>query len=145
MVAAILELILFSTNKCVLVCSQSNSACDDIAKKLMVHLDQKQILRMYAKSCKTVDPTLAPISNFKNGKLELPCLKQLYSYRVIVCTISTAGSITRSRRLDKNFNSKFFSHVFIDEAAFITEILTIVAIAGLYNLNFSSESFLAYV
>ncbi|XP_055307723.1 uncharacterized protein LOC129571875 [Sitodiplosis mosellana] len=132
MVASIAEIVLFS-DKCVLVCSQSNSACDDIAKKLMVHLDNKQILRMYASSynIEKMDPKIASISNNINSRLEYPCLEKLYSYRVVICTLSTAGCITRSRGLDMHFNSKHFSHIYIDEAGFVNEMTSMIPIAGL--------------
>lgn len=137
MIAAIVEIILFSTDKCVLVCSQSNSACDDIAKKLLVHLNKKQIFRMYATSYNVdkLDPTLSDISNYVDGQFQYPCLKYLYGFRVVVCTIATAGCITRSRGMDPDFNPKFFSHTFIDEAAFVNEISTMVPISGWYKKN----------
>lgn len=135
MIAAILEVVMFSKAKCVLVCSQSNSACDDITKRLMVHVNKSRIIRLYATSYQhnQLDPTIEPISNYRNGKFDYPCLNHLYGYQVVVCTLSAAGSIPRSRGLDPDFSSKHFSHIFIDEAGFVNETLSLVPIAGLYN------------
>lgn len=126
-----------STKNNVLICAQSNSACNEIAEKLMKVLENGQIIRLLAKSydlC-TLSTEMKSISNVKNGEVKFPSLTFLYSFRVVVCTLLSAGCIVRAREIDADFNSSHFSHVFIDEAAFVQESITLIPIAGIY-LNF---------
>ena len=49
-------------------------------------------------------------------------------YKVIVCTLVTAG-----RLVSANFPPDHFSHIFIDESGQATEPETLVAIAGVFE------------
>lgn len=131
-VGAILEII-ESTEKCVLVTASSNAACDEIAQRLVKLLKRDQIFRLYAQSHdrNKVPQTIAPISNLREN-FKLPSLLYLYQYRVVVCTLLTAGNLTRARGKDDHFDSKHFGFVIIDEAACAQCSALMVPIAGNY-------------
>lgn len=133
LVAAI-EVIVRSTQNYVLVCVQSNSACDEITERLLNVLDANEVFRMYAKS---INPTLINSKiksscNLKDGEIKFPSLNYLYEFRVVVCTMSTVGCISRARGKDPHFDSSHFSHIFIDEAACVHEPVSMIPIAGMY-------------
>lgn len=132
-IIAAIEEIVRSTKNYVLVCAQSNSACDEIAERLLNVLKGNEVFRMYAKS---IDKTLIslkikPSCNLKDGEIKFPSLNYLYQFRVVVCTLSTVGCISSSRGHDPHFDSSHFSYVFIDEAACIHEPVSMIPIAGL--------------
>lgn len=115
-----------------LVCAPSNSACDEIAERLVKILDTKEIFRMYAKAYhQMLSENIKPISNQKGDEYKFPSLEHLYQYSAVICTLHTAGCLTRARGLDENFSSSHFSHVFIDEAASVQMSVAIIAIAGM--------------
>lgn len=127
LVAAIKKIV-ETTEKNVLVCAHSNAACDEIAIRLSESLDQMQMFRMYAKSQRPdkVHAPMRSISNIYDGFIDYPPLKHLYKYRVVICTLATAGLLTRAQ-CDPNH----FSYVIIDECASTTETMALVPIAGL--------------
>lgn len=132
-IVAAIEQIVRTTERAILVCAQSNMACDELTDRLLNVLNgEHMVYRMYAKSFDkdAISPKFRNCSNFKGDGLKFPCLQFLYQFRVVVCTIATAGCLTRARRLDKNFSSTHFSHVFIDEAACCHETVTMIPIAG---------------
>lgn len=95
-------------------------------------LNKSQLLRFYPKSysLQKIKPSLQKISNIYDGKLCIPQLSFFYGFRVIVCTLCTAGCFTRARADYEVFNASHFSHVIIDESASTHETMTLVAIAG---------------
>lgn len=130
MVAAIQEVVR-TTQKYILVCAQSNAACDEIALRLNEVLKDGEMLRVFAKSYdkKLLDERIATISNLRENSFIIPCLTYLYQFRVIVCTILTAGCMARARE-EGDFKSSHFDFVFIDEAACVQESMTMIPIAG---------------
>lgn len=127
-VAAVHEIVR-TTDKNVLICAQSNAAVDEITLRLLKYLEKEDIFRIFAKSMEkaVVDPLIVPISNAKN--FEVPDLAFLYQFRVIVCTLSTATIFSRARH-DRDFDSTHFSYTFIDEAACVSQSMTLMPIAG---------------
>jgi helicase MOV-10 len=79
----------------ILVTAQSNSACDEIAKRLLKILPASDILRFYTpsfeKKLDMVDEELLEISNLKTGQHQYPGYDEFYGYRVVACTLVTAG------------------------------------------------------
>lgn len=132
LVSAIQEIVR-SSNKSVLVCAFSNSACDEISERLLDVLSAEEIHRLYAKTFNTelISPKIWPISNIQDGKIQMPSLKYLQQFRVVVCTMLTAGSIVRARGEEKCFSSTHFSHIIMDEAAYCPETVSLVPIAGM--------------
>lgn len=127
LVAAIRKIV-DSTDKKILVCAQSNAACDEIAERLRKFYGPEQIFRMYATLQRTdkINSSILDISNVFDGYIEYPPLNYLYKFRVVICTLATAGCLTRAQ-----CNAQHFCYVFIDECASAPEPLSLVPIAGL--------------
>lgn len=125
-----------------LVCCNSNAACDEIAERLVDHLNKDEIFRVLAKSYDkdSISSKIRPICNLKNGEIKFPSFEFLYKFRVVISTLLTAGSLVRGRGIDKKFNSSHFSYVFIDEAASVHEPVSLIPIGKLSLLL--SEYFL---
>lgn len=136
LVAAIEEIVR-TTSKSVLVCANSNSACDEIVLRLVDVLREDEMFRMYGKSydIRKVSEKIKPICNWLKGEFRFPSLTFLYRFRVLVCTLTTAGCLTRSTD-SSQFSSKHFSHIIIDECASTHETVSIIPIAGEVNVLF---------
>lgn len=135
LVAAAEVIIGSSQQNNILICADSNSACDEIAERLIPIFNKNQMLRFYTQShsVSKVSITLKPFSNINwNGdQFILPNLAELYSFRVIICTLATASVFTRLNHLE-SYEPNHFSHIFIDECANTHETMTMAAIAGYY-------------
>lgn len=135
------EEIIKTTDQHVLVCATSNSACDEIAERLLnVIEDEYDMFRMFARSVppEKVCPRLKQVSNVKSGKHFNPALKILYRYRVVITTLCTSSNFARAWIDAKNYDPKHFSYVFIDECSSAPEVLQLVPIAGNYLSQFSN-------
>lgn len=110
----------------------SNAACDEITERLIDILEFNEVYRLYAKSYKNgrISPKIGKWSNFSSQYISYPSLKYLYQYRVLVCTLCSAGCLTRAR-IDDEWNPEHFDYVFIDECASAPEAMCLVPIAGL--------------
>lgn len=136
-VVAAIEKIVRSTAKNVLVCAQSNAAANEIAERLCKTLDKKQILRMFSQSYDhdKISSTLEPFCNLYDGELKYPSLDYLYRFRVLICTLSTAGCLVRARA-SEIFDAAHFGYVFIDECASAHETMSLIPIAGKHVIIF---------
>lgn len=125
-----------SPSEYVLVCATSNSACDELAKRLIEGgiAGGDKVFRIFSKSVPSKDMSTIPqcvlnASNLSKGEHYFPSLDILYTYKVIVCTLTTAGRLSQGK-----INTRHFSYVFIDEAGSCTESQTLIAISGnIYN------------
>lgn len=115
-----------------LVCAGTNSACDEIAERLLKVVQNNELYRLYAKSHdgSKVSGNLKAACNLRPGGFEFPSLNFLYQFRVVVTTLSTAGTLVRSRD-ETNFDSSYFDYVVIDEAACTHQPMLLASIAGL--------------
>lgn len=131
---AIEEIIKSSKKSHILISANSNTACDEITDRLLQIFGKNDILRMYAKSYneKNVKSSIMKCSNFSNGEFRIPCLKYIYGFRIIICTLLTAGCISRARH-DADFDPGHFTHIIIDECASSNETATMIPIAGKYH------------
>lgn len=131
LVAAVEEIVR-SSNDFILICANSNSACDEIMQRLLKVLKTSQIFRMYAKSYSEgkISDEIKKSCNFVKGEFMYPCLKYLYQYRVIVSTLLTARHLMRARG-DPDFDPRHFSYCIIDECASTHETATLIPIAGI--------------
>lgn len=120
-----------SSSKNILVCANSNAACDEIAERLLNVLHVGEMLRMYAKSYNSgkISERIRPICNQFNGEYHFPSLQHLYQFRVLICTLGTAGVLTRARD-DSDFKADHFAYVIIDECASTHETMTLIPIIG---------------
>lgn len=130
-VVSAIEKIIRESKKHVLVCAQSNAACDEIAQRLCKTLNKQQMLRMYSLSyeLEKLSPSIKPYCNLFKGEFKYTSLKDLYQYRVLICTLSTAGCLVRARH-NIEFRSNHFDYVFIDECASAHETMALIPIAG---------------
>lgn len=121
-----------TSSEYILVCATSNSACDEVAKRLIeggIAGDDK-VFRIYSKSVLSKDMSTIPqcvlnASNLSTGEHYFPSLDILYTYKVIVCTLTTAGRLSQGK-----INPQHFSHICIDEAGSATETQTLIALSG---------------
>lgn len=126
--AAAIKNIVRNTEKNVLVCAQSNAACDELTNRLRGFLTRDEMFRMYSKSkdLDVISSSFKAVSNLFGGELKYPPLDFIYKYRVVICTLATAGCLVRA-----NCDPDHFSYVVIDECASALEPITLVPIAGL--------------
>lgn len=130
LVEAIGQIIMRSNAKeHIMVCATSNSACDEISKRLLELIPSSGIFRLFSRSIerKTDSVPDVVLQNSNLAKLQhyLPSLSILYQYKVLVCTLSTAGRLAQGR-----VSPTHFTHVFIDECGSATEPETLIAFAG---------------
>ncbi|XP_032370048.1 putative helicase mov-10-B.1 [Etheostoma spectabile] len=116
----------------ILACAPSNSACDLLCERLMVHMDPHRIYRVYASSR---NPNSVPVNLLKycnwDQKQEAfvyPGKQILMKYTIIVTTLVTAG-----RLVSGGIPVGHFSHVFLDEGGQAVEPECVIAIAGLLS------------
>lgn len=134
---ATIEEIVRSSSNCILICANSNSACDEITQRLTKVLKTHEMFRLYAKSyninkiCNDIKPYSNLVRQSGQQSIKYPCLQFIYKFRVLVCTLLTAGNLMRARG-DPNFNASHFKYVIIDECASTNEATTLVPIAGLF-------------
>ncbi|XP_037039708.1 putative helicase mov-10-B.1 [Bradysia coprophila] len=130
-VESIYQLWRMKTTTRILVCAQSNSVCDEITERLIALLPKKSvqnqhnIIRLFAGSAAqnsfNSDDLL---ENSNSDDNRIPCLTELYKYRIIVTTLNHSG-----RLLQAGMKSDHFTHLFIDECENATEPSTLLPIA----------------
>uniref|UniRef100_A0A8D0ACU7 RNA helicase n=1 Tax=Sander lucioperca TaxID=283035 RepID=A0A8D0ACU7_SANLU len=109
----------------ILACAPSNSACDLLCERLMVHMDPHRIYRVYASSR---NPNSVPKNLLKQEAFVFPGKQILMKYTIIVTTLVTAG-----RLVSGGIPVGHFSHVFLDEGGQAVEPECVIAIAGLLS------------
>uniref|UniRef100_I3K2W4 RNA helicase n=1 Tax=Oreochromis niloticus TaxID=8128 RepID=I3K2W4_ORENI len=129
-VEAIKQIWRTQANSCILACAPSNSAADLLCKRILEHVDKREVYRMYASSR---DPTLVPdelmeCSNLVGECYIFPAKEELMKYKVMVTTLLTAG-----RLVSGDIPEGHFTHVFVDEAGHAVETECIVPLAGLLD------------
>ncbi|XP_076597717.1 putative helicase mov-10-B.2 [Chaetodon auriga] len=116
----------------ILACAPSNSACDLLCERLLVHMDPHQVYRLYASSR---DPTSVPKNLLKHCNWDqtqngfvFPDKETLMKYKIIVTTMITGG-----RLVSGGIPVGHFTHIFMDEGGQAVEPECIIAIAGLLS------------
>lgn len=132
---AAIEQIVKSTDKNVLVCAQTNAACDEIIERLLPILNNEEMFRMYARSfdAHKLKAEIEPYSNwvaFKDSEFCYPSMTFILKFRVVVCTLCTAGVLSRS-----GIAPSHFDYIIIDECASAHETMSLIAIAGMTRLK----------
>lgn len=119
-----------NTAEHILVCATSNSACDEVADRLLKLIQNDQVFRMFSISqtdrMGIIPRDVLAASNLCKGEHYYPTLLKLYQYKVVICTLTTAGRLSQA-----NINPRHFTHVFIDESGSATESQLLIAIAGI--------------
>lgn len=114
----------------ILICAASNSACDEVADRLLKIIQNDQVFRMFSSSqtekIGVIPRDVLAISNLCKAEHYYPTLAKLYQYKVVICTLTTAGRLSQGR-----INPLHFSHIFVDESGSATESQLLIAIAGI--------------
>lgn len=117
-------------NEHILVCATSNSACDELAGRLLDIVRSDQMFRMFSMSqtdkMDGISRKVLDASNLCKAEHYYPTLLKLYQYKVVICTLTTAGRLSQAR-----VNALHFSHVFVDESGSATESQLLIPIAGI--------------
>uniref|UniRef100_A0A8D3D7W7 RNA helicase n=1 Tax=Scophthalmus maximus TaxID=52904 RepID=A0A8D3D7W7_SCOMX len=116
----------------ILACAPSNSAADLLCKKILDHVDDFKVFRMYASSRdpKMVPEELKACSNLVGDCYLYPPKEKLMEYRVVVTTLLTAG-----RLVSGGVPTGHYTHVFVDEAGHAVETECLVPLAGLLHVQ----------
>nr|XP_033332456.1 putative helicase mov-10-B.1 [Megalopta genalis] len=123
-------------SKNILVCAPSNTAADEIAKRLLEFIPCKDVFRMYAPSrnWEDIDKNINPSTNFVNEAcVFLP--KDIFILKKIVI----ATLITCTRLVSLNLKSNHFSYVFIDEASQSIELESLIPITLISSRKANKE------
>lgn len=135
MVEGIAQIISQSERK-VLVCSTSNSICDEIACRLLKSVPDADILRLYSARTKrkNIPAELFAIANYdeKGSRTYLPDWPDLKKKQAIVCTLFMSGRLPQA---EVNIPADHFSHIFIDECAGVTEPDALTPITSMDRLT----------
>uniref|UniRef100_A0A667YRC3 RNA helicase n=1 Tax=Myripristis murdjan TaxID=586833 RepID=A0A667YRC3_9TELE len=123
----------------ILACAPSNSAADLLCKKILEHVEERKVFRMYASSRepKFVPDELKACSNLEGEIYKYPAKEELMNYKIMVTTLLTAG-----RLVTGNIPAGHFTHIFVDEAGHAIETECLVPLAGTEN-NKSGQVVLA--
>lgn len=97
--------------------------------RMLKFIDCTLLHTIWITSAKQLD-NIEKDDNDNECKLYNPPLRTLYGYRVIICTLSTAGSLTKERADSSIYSPRHFQYVFIDECASSHETMTLIPIAG---------------
>ncbi|XP_022223596.2 uncharacterized protein LOC111074918 [Drosophila obscura] len=127
---AIYQLFVCRPETHILVLAGSNTACDEIALRLLRSIAKapetqpRPLTRIFAACCDrridNIDDLLLEYSNLYAVHF-YPAVQAVHQYRIVVCTLSLAGKLsTGGFAIDDN-KQPVFSHVFVDEAAASTE------------------------
>ncbi|XP_042873602.1 putative helicase mov-10-B.1 [Penaeus japonicus] len=127
-VEAIKQIYKLQPNSRIVACAPSNSAADIISVRLLEHISKQHMLRMHAESRNilTIPEKLRDMSNIQDGNIYTPVDEKLMAYRIIVCTLVTAGKIAGA-----SLPHGHITHVFLDECGHAMEPEAMSALAGI--------------
>ncbi|XP_023037575.1 uncharacterized protein LOC6639688 isoform X2 [Drosophila willistoni] len=121
----------------ILVLAGSNTACDEIALRLLRAIAQapesqpRPLTRIFAASCDrridNIDDLLLEYSNMYALHF-YPAVQAVHQYRIVICTLSLAGKLSTGGFARDEDKQHVFSHVFVDEAAASTETEVLMGI-----------------
>lgn len=121
--------------KKILICAQSNSVSDELALRLLDALKvREEMLRMYAINYRRPMDKLRKYSNYDESTRAMTNIapNQLANLDVIVCTVAASPQLfqTKAKKKHSNSTKNQFDYLFIDEAASVSEAMTLVPITG---------------
>lgn len=127
-VEAIKQIYKLQPSSRIVACAPSNSASDIIAIRLLEHISKQHMLRMHAESrmISTIPEKLRDMSNIQDGNIYTPSDEKLMAYKIIVCTLVTAGKIAGA-----SLPQGHITHVFLDECGHAMEPEAMSALAGI--------------
>ncbi|XP_038111696.1 putative helicase MOV-10 [Culex quinquefasciatus] len=118
----------------VLAVAASNSVTNELTSRVLEIIPKKDVYRIFARSyarkIKYIDRDVLDVSNLRSMISDKKNKKKVHrdvkSYRVVLCTTSTAAQF-----VDANISRNHFSYIFIDECGFAKEISSLVPIMGI--------------
>lgn len=118
------------TNSNVLICTPSNNAANEIAKRLVADISTKDLFRVMASHFPfhLIPDDVKKYVNYTNGIFYPPEILDLLKYRIIITTLVSAAKL-----INGGCPSGHFSYVFIDESGQATESETLIPIAGILS------------
>ncbi|XP_069141749.1 putative helicase MOV-10 isoform X2 [Argopecten irradians] len=121
--------------KCrILACAPSNSAADLIGTRLLKKIPKTDIIRLnaFSRSWDPIPSDIKSVSNYDRSTQQYfyPGQDDLKQYKIIICTLVTAG-----RLVSANFDSCTFSHIFVDESGHAVEPECIIPLAGILTAD----------
>ncbi|XP_002138690.3 uncharacterized protein [Drosophila pseudoobscura] len=134
---AIYQLYVYKPESHILVLAGSNTACDEIALRLLRAIAKapetqpRPLTRIFAACCDrridNINDLLLEYSNMYALHF-YPAVEAVHQYRIVVCTLSLAGKLSTGGFALDNCKRPVFSHVFVDEAAASTETESLMGI-----------------
>lgn len=120
----------------ILVLAGSNTACDEIALRLLRSISKapsqaRPLTRIFAASCdRRIDNIHDLLLEYSNmyGLHFYPDVQAVHEYRIVVCTLSLAGKLSTGGFGYDEDKRSVFTHVFVDEAAASTEAEVLMGI-----------------
>lgn len=132
MTEAICQLLRTQPQSRILVTATSNAAADELALRLFKYVHtgcyfQHNVYRLYAANVQreVTDTQLLANSNYQLRSL--PTWEILSKYRVLICTLTTAGRLNLA---PPSKSDTHFTHLFVDECGSATETAALIPIAG---------------
>ncbi|KDR14736.1 putative helicase mov-10-B.1 [Zootermopsis nevadensis] len=116
-----------------LICAPSNSAANEVTKRLLIscqgHIPDRDIFRLYAASYNVgaIPEELKKCSNYTDDFF-FPSKEEIMKYAVVVVTLATAA-----RLVTGGIPAGHFSHLFIDESGQAVEPETLIPVGGLFT------------
>ncbi|XP_038604939.1 helicase MOV-10 [Tachyglossus aculeatus] len=137
LVEAIKQVVKLMPDAHILACAPTNWAANLLCQRLLPHLSRK-VYRLVAEShdFRFLPEDIKDHCNWdKNRKGYIyPSKKTLQEYRVLITTLFTAGRLASAE-----FPRGHFSHIFIDEAGQASEPESLIAVAGLLDVEDSDN------
>lgn len=127
LVEAIVQIVTRFPDRRILVAAQSNSACNEIAIRLLKYIDSTKMYRFYCRSTKIekIPEELRQCTTICSGFYIMPTASILAAAQITIGTLTACGRLAQFMiRLEK------YSYVFIDECGSATEPATLCGIAG---------------
>jgi helicase MOV-10 len=113
----------------ILITAQSNSACDEIACRLMKFVPRKKIFRYYSpsslKNFNDLDKKIVSTSNLRGRKVNVPTYEEFYEFQIVIVTLVSSNYLYRAR-----IRSRHFDYIFVDECASAVEIEALIPVVG---------------
>jgi helicase MOV-10 len=85
----------------ILITAQSNSACDEIATRLLKYIARKNIFRYYSPSAlrnfKDLDPQIVSTSNLRGRRVHVPTYEEFYHFQIVIVTLVSSKYLQRAK------------------------------------------------
>ncbi|XP_047476876.1 putative helicase mov-10-B.1 [Penaeus chinensis] len=131
-VEAIKQIYKREPNSRILVAAPSNAACDNITGKLLEHISRRHVFRMHSKSreISSIPLNVKCVSNVVGNEVYFPSDVRLLEYRVVICTLITAGRIATAALPPGSI-----SYAFLEECGQAMEPEALVGVCGVLGTD----------